>query len=369
MNEEEKKKNEKEMNKKILNKLKIFFPNDINIYEKYTWKIIHRNENRFVYEGTTKINNKNKNNYLVFKEKIIDSESFNETLKELYFLILLKKEKYFVNIIDNKYIVDGENYKRLMLKFEGGYVNLRQLYDYEYPSAQKMKEIIYQISFGLYILHFNNIIHNDIKPANILIDEDYKIKIADFGSAIYKNINNINDISCSYTRAYAPPEFLNGNDRDQKSDMWSLGVMIVEICLETQLFNNKDNESQILESILSKFGINKESLNKEEINNLIYNDNDTHKFNIDEFKSKIKDIQKIDDDLIDLIGHLFVLNPNKRFTAKEVLMSKYLKNYPGNDSFVLSKMETPMDYKLLIEEMVEADFEENLQNLIKISYN
>jgi hypothetical protein len=143
--------------------------------------------------------------------------------------------------------------------------------------------------------------------------------------------------------------------------------MIVEICLETQLFNNKDNESQILESILSKFGINKESLNKEEINNLIYNDNDTHKFNIDEFKSKIKDIQKIDDDLIYLIGHLFALNPNKRFTAKEVLMSNYLKNYPGNDSFVLSKMGIPMDYKLLMENMVEGDFEENLQNLIKIS--
>ena len=365
MSEEEKKKNEKEMNKKILNKLKFFFPNDINIYEKYTWKIIHRNGNRFVYEGTTKINNKY--NYLVFKERIIDSESFNETLKELYFLILLKKEKYFVNIIDNKYIVDGEKYKHLLLKFEGGYINLQQLYDYKYPSAQKMKEIIYQISFGLYILHSNNIIHNDIKPSNILIDKDYKIKIADFGSAIYKNIN-INDISCSYTRAYAPPEILNGFDRDQKSDMWSLGVMIVEVCLETQLFNNNDSRSQILKCILSKFDINKESLNEEEINNLIYND-DTHKFNIDEFKSKIKDIQKIDDDLIDLIGHLFVLNPNKRFTAKEVLMSNYLKNYRGNDSFELRKMGTPMDYKLLMEEMVEAGFEENLHNLIKISLN
>ena len=50
-------------------------------------------------------------------------------------------------------------------------------------------------------------------------------------------------------------------------------------------------------------------------------------------------------------------------------MSNYLKNYPGNDSLVLSKMGTIMDYKLLLEEMVEANFEENLQNLIKISYN
>ena len=50
-------------------------------------------------------------------------------------------------------------------------------------------------------------------------------------------------------------------------------------------------------------------------------------------------------------------------------MSNYLKNYRGNDSFELRKMGTPMDYKLLMEEMVEAGFEENLHNLIKISLN
>ena len=364
MSEEEKKKFE-EMRLRILNIFKNYFPNELNIYNKYTWKAIHQNENRFVYEGSAKINNKY--NYIVFKEKIIDSESFNETLKELYFLILLKNEKYFVNIIDKKYIVDDEKYKHLFMKFEGNYINLEMLYKYKYPSAQKMKEIIYQISFGLYILHFNNIVHNDIKPSNILIDKDYKIKIADFGSAIYRDIYNINDNSYSCTRVYAPPEYLNGNARDQKSDMWSLGVMIVELCLETQLFKNNDSKSQILKSILSKFGINKELSNKEEINYLIYDDNDNYILNRDEFRTQIKDIQKIDDDLIDLVSHLFVLNPHKRYTAKEVLMSNYLKNYPGNDSFVLSKMKAPMDYKLLMKEMVEEEFLKNLQILVNIS--
>ena len=82
MSEEEKKKKEKEeTSQEILNKFKNYFPNDIGIYDKYTWKIINRNENRFVYEGTTKINNEF--NYIVIKEKILDSETFNETLKEL----------------------------------------------------------------------------------------------------------------------------------------------------------------------------------------------------------------------------------------------------------------------------------------------
>ena len=364
MSEEEKKKFE-EMRLRILNIFKNYFPNELNIYNKYTWKAIHQNENRFVYEGSAKINNKY--NYIVFKEKIIDSESFNETLKELYFLILLKNEKYFVNIIDKKYIVDDEKYKHLFMKFDGGYINLKQLYNYMYPSARRMKEIIYQISFGLYILHFHNITHNDIKPTNILIDEDYKIKIADFGSAIYGDIYNINNISFSYTKAYAPPEFLNGNPfRDQKSDMWSLGVMIIELCLETQLFKNNDSKEQILKSILSLFDIYND-LDKETINNLINNDNDLYKFDTERFRSNIKDSQKNDDDLIDLISHLFVLNPNKRYSAKEVLLSNYLKNYPGNDALVLSKMKTPMEYNLLTQEMDEDDFVKNLENLINIS--
>ena len=139
-------------------------------------------------------------------------------------------------------IIDGENNKNLFMIFKGNYINLKQLYKYKYPSAERTKQIIYQIAFGLYILHFNNIIHNDIKPANILIDENYMIKIADFGSAIYYQNNNIYNISNSFSRAYAPPEYLNGSTRDQKSDMWSLGVMIAEICLETNFFNNNDKD-------------------------------------------------------------------------------------------------------------------------------
>lgn len=362
MSEEGKRKERiKEENKILLDKFKKYFP-DIN--DLYQWKIIHRNENRFVYEGRIKKDNEYK--YIIFKEKIIDNGSFNEVLKELYFLILLQNAKYFINIVDKKLIIDGENNMHLFMKFEGGYVNLKQIYNNNYLNAQAMKEIIYQISFGIYILHFNNIIHNDIKPTNILIDADYKIKIADFGSAIYQNIYRINNISHSYTKAYAPPEFLNGNlIRDQKSDIWSLGVLIVELCLETQLFNNKDSESQILKSILSFFDKN-EDLDQDEINNLIYTNNDI-KLNTEKLKSKIEDKQKIDDDLIDLISHLLVLNPTKRYTAKEVIMSNYLKDYFGNDPIMIGKMETPMDYKLLLEEMDKTKFLDNLQNLIQIS--
>ena len=358
MSKEEK----EEMNKVILDKFKNIFA---NIYDSYKWKIIYRNDNRFVYEGTAKINNKY--DYLVIKGIIIDNHSFKEIFKELYFLILLKKEKYFVNIIDKKMIIDGENNKNLFMIFKGNYINLKQLYKYKYPSAERTKQIIYQIAFGLYILHFNNIIHNDIKPANILIDENYMIKIADFGSAIYYQNNNIYNISNSFSRAYAPPEYLNGSTRDQKSDMWSLGVMIAEICLETNFFNNNDSKSQILNSMLSKFDIN-EGLNQQEINNLIYYNNDISKFNIEEFKNNIKDEEKkIDDDLIDLVSHLLVLNPKKRYSAKEVLMSNYLKNYPGNDSYILNKIKSPMDYNSLLGDMNEKNFLDKLKDLIQIN--
>jgi len=46
-----------------------------------------------------------------------------------------------------------------------------------------MKRVLYQILCGLKFIHSANIIHRDIKPGNILLDEDYNVRICDFGLA------------------------------------------------------------------------------------------------------------------------------------------------------------------------------------------
>ena len=307
---------------------------------------------RSVFYG---INKEDKEDCIYVKQIKISFEENNnfiniQILKEIYFLVLLRKQKYIVHL-DDILLDNNEDCKRLFLIFKGNCVSVKKLISYggnDYLSNKNLiKWIIYQISFGLYILHSNNIIHNDIKPSNILIDHKGGITICDFGSAAFKE-----EDSFSYTRYYAAPEFLDAVDkkRDEKSDMWALGVILVELYLKQNYYfkdiNNEDksNDHQ-LKYILKKSGIN-ENIEKSLIKELI-NSNNSKKIIF-----KQEEVQKIDDqDAIDLLQHLLCLNPKERYTAEQVLKSKYL-DLPilkGIDSFEINKIQEEKIYNKIFE--------------------
>jgi serine/threonine protein kinase len=165
-----------------------------------------------------------------------------------------------------------------------------------------------------------------------LIDEVGSIFISDFGSACFSD-----EESDSYTIYYASPEFLNNfKKRDEKDDMWGLGVIIIELFLKDNKYFNykKDNSESQLKCILSKFGIN-ENLEKDEINNLLYSDEKKFEFNIGEIKSKIED-----KNAIELIKNIMVLNPTKRFTAEQVLKSKYFEDLLEPDTLKIDLIDS-----------------------------
>ena len=322
------------------------FPYDSK--NNFNWEIISVSKDdlnkRCVYCG---INKKDKNDCIYVKQfKLFPNQDCDnkQILNEIYFLTLLQNGNYFVKLND---ILINEECKNIFLIFLGNTVSLNKLISYkeiDYLSNNDLiKYIIYQIACGLYFLHYNGIIHNDIKPSNILIDENGGIEICDFGSVGYKG-ENVN----SYTRYYAPPELLNGNyKRDEKSDTWALGIIMIELYLKKNLYfkcndEEKNNDNQ-LKLILSKFGINK-IMSKEEIDNLIQDEN-KYKFNVEEIENIIND-----KDAIDLIKNLIVLNPQKRFNAEQVLNSKYLIDFKQEEPLDLKKLENPMNYYDLLNE-------------------
>lgn len=75
--------------------------------------------------------------------------------------------------------------------------------------------MLYQIADGLNYLHEKNIIHRDLKCENILINQDNKCQIADFGFARKMEEDSISSTFCG-SAAYAAPELLKGTNQTER---------------------------------------------------------------------------------------------------------------------------------------------------------
>jgi serine/threonine protein kinase len=105
---------------------------------------------------------------------------------------------------------------------------------------QKMR-IAKDCALGMAWLHGsqNPIIHHDLKPSNCLIDENMRVKISDFGFSIIKPKG---EFICSEvpkgTAIYMAPEISDGDEYDEKCDVYSFGIILWEIYTRTKPYND-----------------------------------------------------------------------------------------------------------------------------------
>ncbi len=94
--------------------------------------------------------------------------------------------------------------------------------------SDKAAEISRQICFGLHAIHEAGILHRDLKPANIIIDSKGRARITDFGIAGLEE-EILNEEIRVGTPAYMSPEQITGREVTQRSDIYSLGLLLYEI--------------------------------------------------------------------------------------------------------------------------------------------
>ncbi|HTR82080.1 MAG TPA: protein kinase [Bacteroidota bacterium] len=109
-----------------------------------------------------------------------------------------------------------------------------------------------QIAEGLKAAHGKNIVHRDIKPENVMLTNDGKLKIMDFGIAKLKSSSGLTRTGTSLgTLSYMSPEQAQGEAADQRSDIWSLGVVLYEI-LTADLPFKSEHEAGLLYLIVNE---------------------------------------------------------------------------------------------------------------------
>lgn len=105
-------------------------------------------------------------------------------------------------------------------------------------SVKEAISIAIQVSLGIEAAHNNHIIHRDIKPQNIIISKEGKVKVTDFGIAKAATSNTITSNVMGSVH-YTSPEQARGGYSDEKSDIYSLGITLFEMLTGRVPFNGE----------------------------------------------------------------------------------------------------------------------------------
>eukprot|EP01129_Flabellula_baltica_P004523 TRINITY_DN1579_c0_g1_i2.p1 TRINITY_DN1579_c0_g1~~TRINITY_DN1579_c0_g1_i2.p1 ORF type:complete len:338 (+),score=88.13 TRINITY_DN1579_c0_g1_i2:366-1379(+) len=146
--------------------------------------------------------------------------------------IAIMKASIHPNIVKyfDSFLVDEEKLW-VAMEFMGGgcLTDILEIFSYLQLSEGQISYICRETLKGLLYIHHHHRIHRDIKSDNILLGIDGSIKIADFGYAAQLTQDRDKRTTIVGTPYWMAPELIRGENYDQRVDVWSLGIMMLEM--------------------------------------------------------------------------------------------------------------------------------------------
>ncbi|KAL7989434.1 hypothetical protein Chor_012100 [Crotalus horridus] len=276
------------------------------------------------YGVVYKARNKQTGQLVALKKIRLDSETEGVPSTAIREISLLKELKH-PNIVRLLDVV--HNQKKLYLVFEYLNQDLKKYMDSsrtgELPLSL-VKSYLYQLLQGVSFCHSHRVIHRDLKPQNLLINEMGAIKLADFGLARAFGVPLRTYTHEVVTLWYRAPEILLGCKYYSTAvDIWSIGCIFAEMVTRKALFPG-DSEIDQLFRIFRTLGTPTESL-WPGVTNL-----PDYKGNFPKWPRKDMKviIPNLDQDGRDLLLQLLMYDPNKRISAKAALNHQYFWQAP-----------------------------------------
>jgi serine/threonine protein phosphatase PrpC len=124
------------------------------------------------------------------------------------------------------------NYLYVATEFVDGQTLAQWMIDNPKPELETVRGIVEQIAKGLRAFHRKEMLHQDLRPANIMIDKTGTVKIIDFGATRIAGVSEVApdvDGDILGTAQYTAPEYFRGESASARSDMFSLGVIAYQM--------------------------------------------------------------------------------------------------------------------------------------------
>jgi len=211
----------------------------------------------------------------------------------------------------------------------------RVIYSGQKLSDEHIQYFMYQILRGMLNMHSANVMHRDLKPNNILVNKDCKVKICDLGLARGFDEDDEQKTTYVVTRWYRAPEvILKASEYTKAIDIWSIGCVFAELLGRTPLFPGQDYLDQ-LQRIIAVSGTPSPTemafINNEKALSYMKSLPKRTKLPLKNLYPEANSVA------LDLLEKMLIFNPDKRYSAEECLAHPYFEEYHSAEAEPLSE--------------------------------